>query len=266
MKTTARLEALEADLTPKQFICKLMDEVNASPSISAYSLRGSKSGEWAKAQGQLESLFENLGKKWKAAKLSPEAISKKRKTAQMSFSFLLDLYIHTFQFICNEKYKFAYKGLAFNYAASQLAHALKDVGYEKNGKTQALMKKTASLGNHHLCNFYGQKYALEQISQDYFEGRDILHPEDRQWFEHLLDSAEQIAEAFNEWLEIVPSFQVLKKDWAINLPDIQKMAHREQGNLVDSYINLAKISVWTESNQRDKAMDLIHLEILKWTD
>ncbi len=206
-----RLKDLEADLSPRQAVYKLIDEQQQYNSFDEATDAFIQGGWRTLDKDAWKRVYEGIEKRMKAEKRDDMAIKMAQKKALDELQFLNRLFIRRCSaFIC-DKYRHCYNRLYLDTLFLKLPQRNK----VEDGAMQRTFTEYKHRATRHLYHLYTELFVDEALGQKYFNGRSLMFRDDKKLLERLIASAEDFVAKSNmvldndgdglEWMKTVLS-------------------------------------------------------------
>lgn len=261
MTVKTRLEKLDNHLTVKQYMLLMIEEMQHYDSFDDYSIHH-VIGKWNRLTNDFNKVTEGIRAKLKGEDKGKVERAVNKASKEGSFLYLLlGRVITSFQ---NERYRHAYNGLllvnfwqkAQNISLQQLA--LQDKSQADLQEATEEIKEVLNLFKtrsiRHLYHLLTERRLVEEISNRYFDGRELMFKQDRENLEAMTRQALGMIEHAKELVTEVAFLhdENMAGKPLIDVDAIRTEVEQDLEQHVQYEIDMAKAEIFSQIGKLDK--------------
>ncbi len=256
-KLDARLEKIEGDLSPRQYVYKLIDQMKAHDSLEACSLHYCVDGWKTLNHNDCSKLYDGIAARMKREKKEPAAINRACKKAGNEMMFLHFLFVRMCSSFIEDKYRHSYNRLYLDVTLMTMNPQLEDDAEDKTERLISGLKAWKHRATRHLQHLYTEKYTVEEIGKRYYDGRDLLFKAERELLEAMIRSAEQHIQKVNEVNARDENGRIGVLPFIVDMEAVKQdvLTHLEES--IQYEVDMAKARVYSEMEHSDKSFEIM---------
>lgn len=256
-KIDARLDKLEGELSPKQFVMKYIDTMQQYDSLDECSLSFMSGGWKTLKKGDAERIYDAIRDRMKKEKKEPGDIHRACKKASNEMQFLYILFTRMCSSFIQDYYRHKYNRLFLDTTLMR-AQAVKELeGAEKDEALQAMMAVWSHRATRHLFHLYHEKALADAIAGRFYDGRSLLFKAEREKLDAMLKSAEEHVEKVNRISMADEDGELGMLQYAVDVEKVQQEVRDNLETAVQYEIDMAKAAVYSEAGEPEKTFGIM---------